>query len=159
MFFREKTGCWRKNLLEKKLLEWKTKRTNPESNVIIPLCLVFLIGCSVLPFTHVVRTRNASHLKTFKQKTHWWPDKAIEGPVTAQHTVKWPYLRLKDELWAVILSVCSSNMVYLPANFQPTSHRIAKVMANARYRRLYGPFLTGSSKGLYKGPKNWKIEK
>ena len=39
----------------------------------------------------------------------------------AQNTVKWPYLRVKNELWAVILPVCSTNMVYLPANFQHTT--------------------------------------
>ena len=39
-------------------------------------------------------------------------------------------------------------MVYLPANFQPTTHRIAKVMANILYRPATAP-----------GPENFKIFK
>ena len=57
-----------------------------------------------------------------------------KGPIEPQNTVKWPYLGVNDELWVVSLPVCSTNRAYLPAKFQPTTHRIAKVMANIRYR-------------------------
>ena len=37
----------------------------------------------------------------------------------AQIYVERRYLGVNDELWAVYMPVCSANMVYLPANFQP----------------------------------------
>ena len=58
----------------------------------------------------------------------------------------------------MILPVCSIIMVYLPANFLPTTHRIAKVMADIRYRPDSGPFLTSPSKGHIKGPKTGKLK-
>ena len=48
------------------------------------------------------------------------------------------------------------SLAYIPANFQPTTHRMAKVMANIRHR----PATTaaGPLEGLYKRPKIIIIE-
>ena len=64
--------------------------------------------------------------------------------------------RVNDVLWAVRMPVCSDSMVYLPANVQRTTHRIAEVMANIRYRpAIAADEPTG--RGAGPGPEIFKI--
>ena len=71
---------------------------------------------------HHFRGGGGGHFLTPNSKNR--PENRKPGQTALQrpkNTVKWPYLGVNDELWAVILPVCSSNMVYLPAKFQPTT--------------------------------------
>ena len=53
----------------------------------------------------------------------------------AQNTVKWPYIGVNDELWAINLPVDSSDRTHLPKNDQPSTHRNA---SNGHYTMWAG---------------------
>ena len=67
---------------------------------------------------------------------------------------------MKDELWAVNLLVCSTSMDCSRANFQPTTHRIAKVMANVRHRTaIAAPLWLAFQKAIYMAQKPEKTNR